>query len=82
MNSLRWFGLSDRGRFRPQNEDAFLGMIFDAREAHLLGKVGDSQLGAHELVFAVSDGIGGAAAGEGDKLVTVRCAFLHSNQNQ
>jgi serine/threonine protein phosphatase PrpC len=71
MNSLRWFGLSDRGRFRPHNEDAFLGMIFDAQEAHLLGKVGDSQLGAQELVFAVSDGIGGAAAGEFASRITV-----------
>ena len=71
MNSLQWFGLSDRGRFRPQNEDAFLGMIFDAQEANLLGKVGGSQLGAHELVFAVSDGIGGAAAGEFASRITV-----------
>jgi protein phosphatase len=71
MNNLRWFGLSDRGRYRQQNEDAFLGMIFDAQEAHLLGKVGDSRLGEHELVFAVSDGIGGAAAGEFASRITV-----------
>ena len=71
MNSLRWFGLSDRGRFRPQNEDAFLGMIFNAQEAHLLGKVGGSELGEHELVFAVSDGIGGSAAGEFASRITV-----------
>lgn len=71
MNNLRWFGLSDRGRVRAQNEDAFLGMIFDAQEAHLLGKVGSAELGAHEFVFAVSDGIGGAAAGEFASKITV-----------
>jgi protein phosphatase len=71
MNNLRWFGLSDRGRIRAQNEDAFLGMVFDAQEAHLLGKVGGAKLGAHEFVFAVSDGIGGAAAGEFASKITV-----------
>jgi serine/threonine protein phosphatase PrpC len=71
MNNLRWFGLSDRGRVRAQNEDAFLGMLFDAQEAHLLGKVGGAELGAHEFVFAVSDGIGGAAAGEFASKITV-----------
>jgi serine/threonine protein phosphatase PrpC len=71
MNNLRWFGLSDRGRIRAQNEDAFLGMVFDAQEAHLLGKVGGAELGAHEFVFAVSDGIGGAAAGEFASRITV-----------
>jgi protein phosphatase len=71
MNNLRWFGLSDRGRIRAQNEDAFLGMVFDAQEAHLLGKVGGAELGAHEFVFAVSDGIGGAAAGEFASKITV-----------
>jgi protein phosphatase len=71
MNDLRWFGLSDRGRIRVQNEDAFLGMVFDAQEAHLLGKVGGAELGAHEFVFAVSDGIGGAAAGEFASRITV-----------
>ena len=71
MNNLRWFGLSDRGRIRAQNEDAFLGMVFDAQEAHLLGKVGGAELGAHEFVFAVSDGIGGTAAGEFASKITV-----------
>ena len=71
MNNLRWFGLSDRGRIRAQNEDAFLGMVFDAQEAQLLGKVGGAELGAHEFVFAVSDGIGGAAAGEFASRITV-----------
>jgi serine/threonine protein phosphatase PrpC len=64
MVRLEWFGSSDRGKVRVANEDAFLGLRFDANEASLLGKFGESSLHFHDLLFAVSDGIGGAAAGE------------------
>jgi protein phosphatase len=64
MKTLEWSGLSDKGKVRPLNEDAFLGLCFDSQEAHLLGKIGEASLDSHECVFAVSDGIGGAAAGE------------------
>ena len=49
---------------RQNNEDTFLGLQFDAREAHLLGKSGEASLRHTDHVFAVSDGIGGAHAGE------------------
>lgn len=62
--SLRWHGLTDRGRFRPHNEDAFLALRFDAEEFHYLGKIGDASMEHFDFVFAVSDGMGGAAAGE------------------
>ncbi len=68
---LRWSGLSDRGRVRKNNEDSFLGVQFDAQEAHLLGKDGESSLGNADLAFAVSDGMGGAMAGEFASRVTV-----------
>jgi protein phosphatase len=61
---LRWSGLSDRGKVRANNEDSFLGLQFDAHEVHYLGKIGDALLATHDLVFAVSDGMGGAKAGE------------------
>lgn len=61
---LRWFGITDRGRVRKNNEDAFLGVQFDAREVHHLGKIGEASLATADLVFAVSDGMGGANAGE------------------
>ncbi len=62
--SLKWFGWTDRGKVRANNEDAFLGLQFDAREAHRLGKLGEASLQNHDYAFAVSDGMGGALAGE------------------
>ena len=62
--SLAWFGWTDRGKVRPHNEDTYLGLQFDAREVHFLGKHGASSLHHADLAFAVSDGMGGAHAGE------------------
>lgn len=61
---LKWSGWTDRGKVRPNNEDSFVGLQFDAREVHHLGRHGESSLGHADLVFAVSDGMGGAKAGE------------------
>lgn len=63
-HQIRWFGLTDRGRVRQNNEDAFLCLQFDAQELRYLGKIGEDSLGASDFVFAVSDGMGGAQAGE------------------
>ena len=68
---LRWHGGTDRGRVRPNNEDAFLGLQFDAREVHHLGKVGEASMAGNDFVFAVSDGMGGAMAGEFASRITV-----------
>jgi protein phosphatase len=62
--SFRWSGGTDRGKIRTNNEDAFLGLQFDTREIHRLGKRGEGALGEKDFVFAVSDGMGGAKAGE------------------
>jgi protein phosphatase len=56
---------------RRNNEDAFLGLCFDAREVHHLGKDGEGSIGHTDFVFAVSDGIGGAMAGEFASRLTV-----------
>ncbi len=61
---IRWFGLSHTGTVRKNNEDSFLGLRFDAQEVNLLGKIGEASLGEMDYLFAVSDGMGGAAAGE------------------
>ena len=52
------------GRVRRNNEDGFLGLILYEREAHYLGKEGEHPLEGNQFVFAVSDGMGGANAGD------------------
>ena len=61
---LHWSGHTDRGKVRANNEDAFLGLRFDAREVQHLGKVGAAPLKNMDCAFAVSDGMGGAKSGE------------------
>ncbi|MBM3873681.1 MAG: serine/threonine-protein phosphatase [Verrucomicrobia bacterium] len=61
---IRWSGLTDRGRVRANNEDAFLALTFDGREVRYLGKTGESVIDGREFIFAVSDGMGGANSGE------------------
>ncbi len=74
---LRWSGWTDRGPFRPNNEDAFLGVCFDAREIQHLGKLGEAPSGNVDFAFAVSDGMGGAKAGEhASRITTEKIAQL------
>ena len=62
--TLKWSGWTDVGRVRKNNEDSFLGLRFDAREVHRLGKMGEASTANADLAFAVGDGMGGALAGE------------------
>jgi protein phosphatase len=48
---------------RPENEDVFLALAFNGHEVLHLGKTGESTFAAHDFVFAVSDGMGGANSG-------------------
>ena len=68
---LRWSGQTDRGKVRANNEDSFLGLQFDAREVHHLGKIGEASIETTDFAFAVSDGMGGAMAGEFASRITV-----------
>lgn len=63
-SSLKWFGWTDVGRVRKNNEDSFLALRFDAHEMHRLGKFGEAELKNTDFAFAVCDGMGGAKAGE------------------
>jgi protein phosphatase len=62
--TLKWFCWTDKGKVRANNEDSFLGLRFDARELHRLGKVGEASIEHLDFTFAVCDGMGGARAGE------------------
>lgn len=63
-HSVRWFGQTDVGRFRKDNQDSFLLLAVDGEGVKRLGKYGDADLKANDFVFAVSDGMGGANAGD------------------
>jgi protein phosphatase len=52
------------GKVRANNEDAFLAILLDGQTFHYLGKEGQGDLETGDFVFAVSDGMGGAKAGE------------------
>ena len=61
---LMWSGHTDCGKVRKNNEDSFLGLAVDATGVHHLGKIGEADSGTSDYIFAVSDGMGGAMAGE------------------
>lgn len=61
---IRWSGRTDPGPSRPNNEDAFLALTFDQQSFQYLGKYGEAELDKLDFAFAVSDGMGGAKAGE------------------
>jgi protein phosphatase len=62
--AVHWSGITHRGRIRKNNEDAFLALAIDGHGVHHLGKIGESGLEQSDFIFAVSDGLGGANAGE------------------
>ena len=62
--SIQWSGLTDAGRFRKENQDAFLALSLDGEGVYRLGKYGEAGLVDSDYIFAVSDGMGGANAGD------------------
>jgi len=62
---VAWSAITDVGRVRSHNEDAFVARDLDsARSFEATGTRDVIDLGARGLVLAVSDGMGGAQAGE------------------
>ncbi len=62
--SLRWSGMTHPGKFRKNNEDSFLAILLDKRGVRYLGKLGEASPQTSDLIFAVSDGMGGEKSGE------------------
>lgn len=69
---VSWSGWTHPGRFRKNNEDAFLALTFDSQQVRYLGRTGTASLSEGDCVFAVSDGMGGANAGEFASRIAVR----------
>ncbi len=62
--AISWSAQSVSGRRKPVNDDAWLAFSSDVKGAALLGEDGRHSLAAHDLIFAVSDGMGGGNAGD------------------
>jgi len=69
---IQWSARTDTGRFRKNNEDSFLALTIDRHGFQFLGKYGRAPLDNNDYVFAVSDGMGGARAGEFASRITVQ----------
>jgi serine/threonine protein phosphatase PrpC len=69
---LQWSARTDCGKVRPNNEDAFVGLQFDGDEVHHLGITGEGSTRHLDFAFAVSDGMGGARAGEHASQIAVQ----------
>jgi protein phosphatase len=61
---VRLFARTDVGQVREHNEDNFLVADLTRRQRGLMEANRQTVIGAHGAVFAVCDGMGGAAAGE------------------
>ncbi len=80
LGRVEWCGVTDTGRVRTQNEDAFLALEMDQEEVRRLGKFGSRSLADGEYIFAVSDGMGGHNAGEyASKIVVEKIAEILPN---
>jgi protein phosphatase len=72
-----WSGHSDIGRFRSSNEDAFIALKVNEEGVFRLGKLGEDSNTNGDYVFAVSDGMGGANAGNfASQIVVDQIALL------
>ena len=49
--SVRWFGQTDVGRFRKDNQDTFLLLAVDGEGVRRLGKYGEADLKAARDLF-------------------------------
>ena len=61
---LQWAMLSHSGSRKPRNEDSLIGFSSGPTGAETLEPTGSHSLERHDIVFAVSDGMGGGNAGD------------------
>ena len=61
---LHWASLSHSGSRKPRNDDSLIAFSSGPQGAEILPACGHLALTQHDLVFAVSDGMGGGNAGD------------------
>ncbi|MFU8892242.1 MAG: PP2C family protein-serine/threonine phosphatase [Luteolibacter sp.] len=62
--TIRWASRSQSGTRKPRNDDSLVAFASGVAGAEILPITGARSLDAHDLVFAVSDGMGGGNAGD------------------
>lgn len=61
---LHWAAVSHSGSRKPRNDDSLIAFASGPAGAETLRETGSRSLDRHDLVFAVSDGMGGGNAGD------------------
>ncbi len=61
---LQWAALTHSGSRKPRNDDALISFASAPGGAEILHASGSRSLASYDLVFAVSDGMGGGNAGD------------------
>ena len=61
---LHWAALTHSGSRKPRNDDSLIAFSSSPAGARTLEAAGSHSLEKHDLVFAVSDGMGGGKAGD------------------
>lgn len=61
---LHWAALTRSGSRKPRNDDSLMAFASGPEGAETLPATGSRSLDRHDLVFAVSDGMGGGNAGD------------------
>lgn len=62
--TLHWAALTHSGSRKPRNDDSMIAFASSPAGAENLAQSGSRSLEKHDLVFAVSDGMGGGNAGD------------------
>lgn len=63
-NIIRWAGVSVSGTRKPRNDDSWIVFSSNLDGAKVLENAGESSVTNQDMVFAVSDGMGGGNAGD------------------
>jgi PPM family protein phosphatase len=63
-NLINWAGATHSGSRKQRNDDSWIVFSADAKGSRQLAEMGSTSLAEQDLVFAVSDGMGGGNAGD------------------